>query len=138
MQTASKNEMAVAAVTTSRWCVEARLHDISSLLMWLWVSCWGNMVSKTSSVQWKETSQTISLREEENFVLKCIKNKDSTFIALFCLDHLKIEHQYLADGETEVQKGKMRCPKVAGEVTNRALSPFLTSFRRKSRGKDVT
>lgn len=77
MQTASKNEMAVAAVTTSRWCVEARLHDISSLLMWLWVSCWGNMVSKTSSVQWKETSQTISLREEENFVLKCIKNKDT-------------------------------------------------------------
>lgn len=50
----------------------------------------------------------------------------------FWLDLLEIEQQYLADGETEVQKGKMSHTKGANEVTNRALSPFLTSFRRKS------
>lgn len=50
----------------------------------------------------------------------------------FWLDLLKIEHQYLADGETEVQKGKISCTEGADEVTNRALSPFLTFFRRKS------
>lgn len=56
----------------------------------------------------------------------------------FWLDLLKIEHQYLADGETEVQKGKISCTEGADEVTNRALSPFLTFFRRKSWAKDVT
>jgi len=33
---------------------------------------------------------------------------------------LKIETHYLADGETEAQKGKMTCPEVSQEVTNRA------------------
>lgn len=50
----------------------------------------------------------------------------------FWLDLLKIEHQYLPDGETEVQKGKMSWTKGTDEVTNRALSAFLATFRRKS------
>lgn len=58
--------------------MEARLRDISSLLMWFWVSCWGSMVSKNSLTQWKEKSQAILLGEEENFALKCIKDKDTS------------------------------------------------------------
>jgi len=40
-------------------CLEARLHDTSSLLMWFWVSCRGSMVSKNSLTQWKEKSQAV-------------------------------------------------------------------------------
>lgn len=60
-------------------CLEARLHDTSSILMWFWVSCRGSVVSKKqlNPVERKVSGCFFSSFIEENFALKCIKNTNT-------------------------------------------------------------